>query len=166
MLANSKDLSLLTRPRTGAEGRMGFKVEATRLAAEAVGDRCFLKTCFDQGPFSLATAVRGIETLMLDCVDDPQFVFDLLEICTDAVIKFARACGEAGCHALTFGDSTAGLLSRRLYERFAFPYEKRVIESLAGPRHSRVSAHLRRYITHYRPDGDHGRSWAGGRLSA
>jgi uroporphyrinogen decarboxylase len=131
ILARSKDLNLLSRPRTGKEGRLGFKVEATRLAAEAVGDRCYLKTCFDSGPFSLATAVRGIENLMLDCMDDPQFVFDLLEICTDAVIKFARACGKAGCHALTFGDSTAGLLSRDLYERFAFPYAKRVIAALA-----------------------------------
>lgn len=131
VLADTKDLSKLERPRTGREGRMGFKVEATRLAAEAVGDQCYLKTCFDSGPFSLASAVRGIENLMLDCVDDPQFVYDLLEICTDAVIKFARACGTAGCHALTFGDSTAGLLSRGLYEKFAFPYEKRVIEGLA-----------------------------------
>jgi MtaA/CmuA family methyltransferase len=130
VLAGSKDLNLLTRPRTGTEGRMGFKVEATRLAAEAVGDRCYLKTCFDSGPFSLATAVRGIENLMLDCTDDPQFVYDLLEICTDAVVKFARACGQAGCHALTFGDSTAGLLSRDLYKRFAYPYAKRVIDAL------------------------------------
>jgi uroporphyrinogen decarboxylase len=131
VLGDSKDLSRLTRPKIGTEGRLGFKVEATRLAAEAVGERCYLKTCFDSGPFSLATAMRGIESLMLDCVDDPQFVFDLLEICTDAVIKFARACGQAGCHALTFGDSTAGLLSRPLFERFAFPYQKRVIEGLA-----------------------------------
>ena len=131
VLAESKDLSLLTRLQTGDEGRMGFKVEATRLTAEAVGDRCYLKTCFDQGPFSLATAVRGIEQLMLDCYDDPQFVFDLLEICTDAVIKFARACGQAGCHALTFGDSTAGLLNPKLFERFAYPFEKQVIDSLS-----------------------------------
>ncbi len=131
VLARSKDLSLLSRPQTGTEGRMGFKVEATRLTAEAIGDRCYLKTCFDQGPFSLATAVRGIEQLMLDCYDDPQFVFDLLEICTEAVIKFARACGQAGCHGLTFGDSTAGLLSPDLFEKFAFPFEKRVIEALA-----------------------------------
>jgi uroporphyrinogen decarboxylase len=131
VLARTKDLGKLQRPRTGREGRMGFKVEATRLAAEAVGDRCYLKTCFDSGPFSLASAVRGIENLMLDCIDDPPFVEDLLEICTDAVIRFARACGRAGCHALTFGDSTAGLLSRNLYERFALPYEKRVVEALA-----------------------------------
>jgi uroporphyrinogen decarboxylase len=130
ILAELKDLSLLTRPQTGTEGRMGFKVEATRLAAQAVGQRAYLKTCFDQGPFSLASAVRGIERLMLDLYEDPQFVFDLLEICTDAVIKFATACGRAGCHALTFGDSTAGLLSPRLYERFAWPFEKRVVEAL------------------------------------
>jgi uroporphyrinogen-III decarboxylase len=68
---------------------------------------------------------------MLDCIDDPQFVIDLLEICTDAVIQFARACGQAGCHALTFGDSTAGLLNRDLYQRFAYPYAKRVIAALA-----------------------------------
>jgi len=130
VLADSKDLSLLNRPRSGTDGRMAFKVEATRLTAAAVGHRCYLKTCFDQGPFSLATAVRGIEQLMLDCYDDPQFLFDLLEICTDAVIKFARACGQAGCHALTFGDSTAGLLNAELFEQFAFPFEKQVIEAL------------------------------------
>ena len=130
ILADTKDLGRLTRPQTGTEGRMGFKVEATRLTAQAVGDRAFLKTNFDQGPFSLATAVRGIEQLMIDCVDDPQFVFDLLEICTDAVIKFALACGRAGCHGLTFGDSTSGLLSRPLYEQFAWPFEVRVAEAL------------------------------------
>jgi uroporphyrinogen decarboxylase len=131
ILADSKDLKRLNRPHSGTEGRLAFKVEATRLAAEAVGDHCYLKTCFDQGPFSLATAVRGIEQLLLDCYDDPQFVFDLLEICTDAVIKFARACGQAGCHALTFGDSTAGLLNPALFEKFAFPFEKQVIAALA-----------------------------------
>lgn len=130
VLADTKDLARLTPVRTGTEGRLGFKVEATRLAREAVGDRCHLRTCFDSGPFSLATALRGIEQLMIDCLDDPPFVLDLLEICTDAVIRFARACGGAGCHALTFGDSTAGLLSRPMYERFAYPYQKRVIAGL------------------------------------
>jgi len=130
ILADTKDLARLAKVHTGTEGRLGFKVEATRLAAQAVGDRCHLKTCFDSGPFSLATALRGIEQLMLDCLDDPPFVLDLLEICTDAAIRFARACGQAGCHALTFGDSTAGLLNRALYEQFAFPYERRVIAAL------------------------------------
>ncbi len=132
VLAGTKDLSVLTRPQTGTEGRMAFKVAATRLASQAVGDRAYLKTCFDQGPFSLATAVRGIERFMLDLYEDEQFAFDLLEICTDAVIKFACACGRAGCHALTFGDSTAGLPSPGLFARFAWPFEKQVIAALSA----------------------------------
>jgi uroporphyrinogen decarboxylase len=131
ILQDSKDLSLLPRIETGREDRGAYKVEFTRLAVETVGDRAYLKTCFDQGPFTLASALRGIERLMLDLYDDPQFVFDLLEICTDAVVKLARACAAAGCHALTFGDSTSGLMSRHLFERFAFPFEKRVIEGLS-----------------------------------
>ena len=131
ILAENKDLSRLTRPQTGTEGRMAFKVEATRLAVEAVGDRCHLKTCFDQGPFTLASALRGIENLMTDCYDDPTYVHDLLEICTDAIIKFAVACGQARPHALTFGDSAAGLLNRDLFEKFALPYEKQVAQALA-----------------------------------
>jgi uroporphyrinogen decarboxylase len=131
VLENTKDLRRLTRPQSGTEGRGAYKVAFTRLAAKAVGDRAYIKTCFDQGPFTLATAVRGIEQLMLDLYEDPQFVLDLLEICTDAVIKFARACGQAGCHALTFGDSTAGLLSPRLFRHFAQPFEKQVIDGLA-----------------------------------
>lgn len=131
LLAESKDLNLLNRPVTGTEGRMGFKVEATRLAVEAIGDKCHLRTCFDQGPFSLASAMRGIEQLMIDAYDDPKFVHKLLAICTDAIITFARACGEAGCHALTFGDSVAGLLNRELFEEFALPYEKEVARGLS-----------------------------------
>ena len=76
ILADTKDLARLAKVHTGTEGRLGFKVEATRLAAQAVGDRCHLKTCFDSGPFSLATALRGIEQLMLDCLDDPPFVLE------------------------------------------------------------------------------------------
>jgi uroporphyrinogen decarboxylase len=131
VLDDCKDLSLLRPVESGMEDRGAYKVEFTRLAVAAVGDQAYLKTCFDQGPFTLASAVRGIEKLMLDLYDDPQFVYDLLGICTHAVIRLARACAQAGCHALTFGDSVAGLLSRPLFERFAFPFEKQVIEGLA-----------------------------------
>lgn len=130
VLVDSKDLSRLHKVQTGKEGRMAFKVRATELAAQAVGDQAYLKTCFDQGPFTLASALRGIEQLMFDCMDDPQFVMDLLEICTDAIIKFGVACGRAGCHSITFGDSTAGLMSRAMFEQFALPFEKKAMQGL------------------------------------
>jgi uroporphyrinogen decarboxylase len=130
-LAATKDLSMLP-PVAGAKTacRMPLLPEATRYARDLLDDSCFIKTNFDQGPFSLASAVRGIENLMLDLRDDEQFVFDLLEICTDMVFELGLAVGEAGAHAVTFGDAVAGLVSRKDYIRFAYPFEKSVIGRL------------------------------------
>ncbi len=130
-LAATTDLSAL-RPLAEAKnaGRMGLLPEATRCARELLGDSCFIKTNFDQGPFSLASAVRGIEQLMIDLHDDEQFVFDLLEICTELVFHLGRAVGEAKPHAVTFGDSVAGLIGRKDFIKFAFPFEQLVVRRL------------------------------------
>lgn len=66
----------------------------------------------------------------MDLYDDEQFVMDLLEICTDTLIKYGKAAAEAGAHGLTFGDSTAGLVGRELYKRYAFPFVKHAITEL------------------------------------
>ena len=87
---------------------MGLLPAATRYARELLVDTCFIKSNFDQGPFSLASAVRGIEQLMIDMHDDEEFVFDLLEICTELVFKLGLEVGRARPHAITFGDSVAG----------------------------------------------------------
>ena len=130
-LAGTKDLSAL-RPLAEAKsaGRMGLLPEATSYARELLGDSCFIKTNFDQGPFSLASAVRGIEQLMIDLSDDEQFVFDLLEVCTEMVFHLGRAVGRARPHAVTFGDSVAGLISRKDFIKFAFPAEQEVVRRL------------------------------------
>lgn len=130
-LAAARDLSLLPsvdEAKTAA--RMGLLPEATRYARSTLGNSCFVKTNFDQGPFSLCTAVRGIDRLMMDLHDDEQFVFDLLEISIEMVFHLGLTVGQAGAHAITFGDSVAGLLSRRDFAKFAFPAEKEVITRL------------------------------------
>ncbi len=130
-LANTKDLSVLTPLREAkSAARMGLLPEATRYARDLLGDTCFIKTNFDQGPFSLASAVRGIEQLMIDMHDNEEFVFDLLEICTEMVYELGLAVGRACPHAITFGDSVAGLISRKDYVKFAYPPEKEVVRKL------------------------------------
>lgn len=130
-LASTRDLSVLPsveKARTAA--RMNLLPAATRYARELLGDTCFIKTNFDQGPFSLCTAVRGIERLMADLYDNEQFVFDLQEICSELVFQLGLAAGQAGAHALTFGDSVAGLVNRKDFIKYAYPFEKNVIERL------------------------------------
>ncbi len=130
-LAGTKDLSALPRLEAArSAARMGLLPAATSYARSQLGDTCFIKSNFDQGPFSLCTAVRGIEALMMDLHEDPQFVFDLLEISTEMVYHLGLSVGRAGAHAITFGDSVAGLLSRKDFEEYAYPFEKEVIRRL------------------------------------
>jgi MtaA/CmuA family methyltransferase len=142
-LANTRDLSALPPLREARNAaRMGLLPEATRYARDLLGETCFIKANFDQGPFSLASAVRGIEQFMIDMHDDPEFVFDLLEICTEMVYELGLAVGRAGPHALTFGDSVAGLISRSDFIKFAFPPEKEVVRKLKAALDVPVFLHI------------------------
>ncbi len=148
-LAARRDLTLLpplTEAKTAA--RMGLLPEATRYARRLLGDTCFIKTNFDQGPFSLASAVRGIEALMMDMADQPQFVFDLLEISVEMVSHLGIEVGRAGAHAVTFGDAVAGLVSREDFVKFAFPALKEVVRRVHAAIDAPVFLHICGKTTH------------------
>jgi uroporphyrinogen decarboxylase len=53
-----------------------------------------------------------------------------MEVCTEMVVHLGLTVGRAGAHAVTFGDSVAGLLSRKDFARYAFPFEKEVVRRL------------------------------------
>lgn len=130
VLRDGLDLSVLPEIDPEHAGRMPVILEATHQVREELGDRCFIKVNCDSGPFSAAAAMRGEEHLFLDLYDDEQGVFDLLEITTNAVVKYATAIAQHGAHAITFGDSTAGLLSREQYKKFALPFAKHAIAEI------------------------------------
>jgi uroporphyrinogen decarboxylase len=124
-----KDLSKLPKV-TAKSGRMGVICEATKIVRQELHNGAFIKTNIDSGPFSAACSLRGEEELFTDLYDDESFVFDLLELCGSAIIEYGKAAVEAGAHALTLGDSTAGLMHPGFYEKFALPYAKHVISEL------------------------------------
>lgn len=130
ILGNTKDLTKLLKVDPRKSARIPVILNATKIAREELREEYFIKTNIDSGPFSLASAVRGEQQFLLDLYDDEQFVMDLLEICTDTLIKYGKEAAEAGAHGLTFGDSTSGLIGRELYEKYAFPFVKHAITEL------------------------------------
>lgn len=131
-LADTRDLSTLHVPDPHRDGRMPVVLEATRKAVEAVGDQVFVKVRYNSTPFSLATRLRGIQRLLMDLYDDEQFVFDLLEFCVPVLLRYVKALVEQGAHAVVCSDSTANLMSREMYQKFAWPFERRVIGEIAS----------------------------------
>jgi MtaA/CmuA family methyltransferase len=107
-------------------------LEGTRLIKEFFGDEIYVRGNCDQAPFSLASMIRGTENWMLDFyMSEENLVKELLDYCTEVSIQFIKLMAQTGCDMVSNGDSPAGpeLIPPDLYERYALPYEKKVISA-------------------------------------
>jgi len=80
------------------------------------------------GPWDMAAQVRGLVNLSLDLRDRPQFVHDLMRLCTDWLKLYYRRLGETGIHSISMNETWVGVgLSPKVYREFIQPYEKECI---------------------------------------
>lgn len=106
-------------------------LEAVRLLKEHFKDEIFVRGNCDQAPFSLASMIRGAQNWMLDLMmAEESLIAELLDYCTEATGHFVRLMAQTGCDMLSNGDSPAGpeMISPEMYEKFALPYEKKIVE--------------------------------------
>jgi hypothetical protein len=103
LLADKSVLSRLKIPDPLGGGRMHDRVKAAALLKEKVAGERIVEGWIE-GPCGQAANLRGINTLMLDFYDDPQFVRDLLAFVVEMELEFARAQRDAGAE-LAAGSS-------------------------------------------------------------
>jgi MtaA/CmuA family methyltransferase len=107
---------------------------ATRIVAQEIGNRAFIMGRADQGPFSLACEIRGMDNFMMDIAtnEQPEKIHQLLDFCRQVVTRYALAQIAAGAHLTSIGDSPSGpdLLSPRAYRKFAHPYVQQMAADL------------------------------------
>jgi uroporphyrinogen decarboxylase len=125
-------------PDPHTQGRMPVMLEALRLARRAVGDQVALRSP-GTGPFALASYLVGTQQWLLEVAQvehdlpgaHPDALYHGLELATEALIRFGRACHDAGADILHCGDSLAScnVISPRTYRRFAFPYQQKVFQA-------------------------------------
>lgn len=120
-------------------------LETVRILRERLGNRVMIMGRGDQGPFSLASQVYGMDRLLTDLLDEEceEDIHCLLEKCTEADILYCNALLDAGAHITSLGDSTAGpgVLSPAMYEEFALPYEKKAADRV-HERGGLISLHI------------------------
>jgi MtaA/CmuA family methyltransferase len=129
VLGDKSRLDSLTIPDPRGDGRMGDRVRAAALFRERVGDQKLIEGWIE-GPCAESADLRGINTLMLDFYDDPDFVRRLFDFVLEMELQFARAQLEAGVDLIGVGDAAASLIGPQLYEQFVWPYEKRMVDGL------------------------------------
>jgi uroporphyrinogen decarboxylase len=134
-LADVFDVSPLD-PET--DGRMPVMLEAIRRAREAVGDRVAIRSP-GTGPFALASYLIGSQEWLCEIGlaeaglpgANEAALHHALEVASESLIRFGRACWDAGADIIHCGDSLAScdVISPRTYQRFAFPYERKVFQA-------------------------------------
>ncbi|MCL5669722.1 MAG: uroporphyrinogen decarboxylase, partial [Acidobacteria bacterium] len=83
-----------------------------------------------EGPCAEAADLRGINTLMMDFFDDPQFVTDLFEFVVELEVAFAKAQFAEGAELIGIGDAAASLVGPKIYQEFVWSYEKKMVDRL------------------------------------
>jgi len=128
-LADKLRLRILRVPDPLGGGRMHDRVKSIGLMRRMAGPDMSI-VGWIEGPLALAAELRGLNTIMLDFGDDPQFAHDLLAFCADVAIAYAPAQIAAGADTIGMSDAAAGLIGPALYEEFLWPQQKRVLETL------------------------------------
>ena len=129
LLADKTKLAELRIPDPLGGGRMTNGLKGIALLREKVGQDKIVEGWIE-GPMAEASDLRGINTVMLDFFDDPQFVRDLFEFVIEMELRFAKAQVEAGVDLIGVGDAAASLGGPQIYEEFVWPYEKKLIDGL------------------------------------
>ncbi|MEI7731788.1 MAG: uroporphyrinogen decarboxylase family protein [Verrucomicrobiota bacterium] len=128
-LMDKTELVRLKLPDPLGGGRMHDRVKAAALFKEKTRGEKLIEG-WVEGPCAQAADLRGINTLMMDFYDDPQFVRDLFEFIVAMELQFARAQMEAGADIIGVGDAAASLVGPQIYEEFVLPYEQKLVAGL------------------------------------
>lgn len=127
-------------PNPLQDGRLPVWVETVSQVAEELGQDYLVVGRADQGAFSLASMMRGMEDFFMDiacAASDERLragIHKLLQYCNDCQFEFIKALKAAGAHVVTTGDSIAGpsVCSPATYAEYCLPYEKQMVERCNG----------------------------------
>lgn len=148
-LEASKDLSRLLKPDPLASERMLDRVRAVEAYRQLDGGRHSILG-WVEGPAAEAADLRGVMNFLIDLPDDEAFAADLMDLCVEAGIAFARAQVAAGADTVGIGDAIASQVDPGTYERLIQPREKRLVGAIRGAG-ALAKLHICGNITHLLP---------------
>jgi len=129
LIQQESDLKKLNQVAPASGKRMNDRLEAVALFKDKVGGRVPVMG-WVEGALAEAADLRGVSTLMMDIFERPEWVKELLDICVETGINFARAQVNAGADIIGLGDAVVSQVSPQQYEEFALPYEQQIFAAV------------------------------------
>lgn len=144
LLKDKQALGSLKMPDPGGSGRLPAYVEACARGVSAVKDAPVGGVIC--GPWTLATNLRGAQELIIDTVEDPDFVHDLMRFTCDITKSFGEAVtGTRAGLSLSEAPASLSLISPKIFKEFVLPYLKEIVGHFKE-RRSGVTLHICGFI--------------------
>jgi|Deesub1362A_J573_1020465.scaffolds.fasta_scaffold00145_58 MtaA/CmuA family methyltransferase len=126
-----EDLYKLDVPDPLRDGRMPVVVKATEICSKEIGNRVYIASWI-MGPWNCASQTRGVEQLMFDIYDRPDFIKELLEFTTEVGFEYGRALIDAGANMVPMGEAlcSPNFISPKHYKDLIVPYQKKLVKKL------------------------------------
>jgi MtaA/CmuA family methyltransferase len=129
LLSGKEALLALRTVDPGAGKRMGKRLEVIRRLSEQVGKEKLVEG-WVEGPMAESADLRGINTIMMDLVDDPGFVRDLMAFVFENAMRFAGEQVRAGADIIGVGDAASSLVGPELFRDVVCDWEKKYIDRI------------------------------------
>ena len=123
-LEEKSRLAKLKVPDPNKDGRIPYFIELCQRVSLEAGKTATVGLGHS-GPWNIAMHLRGVEALLMDTVDDPGFVHELMNFTTEVVRQVGTALMKAG-FAPSLGEAGAScsLISPSIFKEFIKPYHQ------------------------------------------
>lgn len=119
-------LSSLKVPDPKRDGRIPLYLEACTEVKRAITDTPV--SAVIAGPWTIAMGVRGATALLMDAMQDPEYVHELMRLCTEATMRFTEALSEIGVGVgYSEAPASCNLISPDMYRTCVLPYHKQLV---------------------------------------
>ncbi len=144
VLSQKSALSSLRLPDPEKSGRFPLFLEGCRGVAQRLKEPALSGTV--TGPWTIAAGLRGAQQLILDTMDDPVWVDELLQFTTEATKVLGSKILETGL-SLTMGEaaSSCSLISPAIYRKFIKPRHQEIVQFFREKK-AGMSLHVCGYI--------------------
>jgi uroporphyrinogen-III decarboxylase len=159
VLKEYRDLDRLRPPDFYRSGLMGMVHDNYKKLTDIVGDD--LTVVFPEwtcGPFGIASHLRGVSNLLLDCLAEPEWVERLLNFIVDSQLEWtrerARFTGQPVSKAILYDDDVdCPTISPSIYKNLVLPCEQRIAAFHGGLTYFHSCGHLTKLLPYIREIG-------------
>ena len=130
--SQSRDIDRILEDTADVDLLKSDRIKIYLEAINILSERChkngkFLRANADQGPFSLACLLVGMNEFMMDLMDEDmeEDLLKLMDLTSKVAFRMHRLCYEAGGDSTSYGNSSSGcsVVSPDIFRKFAKPFE-------------------------------------------